>query len=115
MKKWSMCNLYSITTNQAAIAALFRVVNRYVGNLAPMSGVFPEVTALICPHGGRYSNGPSRRRRDRGREGWGLWDDREWPRYPARRSNLRNQVRDNCPEAQCPKVQCPEVQCPHLN
>jgi hypothetical protein len=27
-----MCNLYSITTNQAAIAALFRVVNRYVGN-----------------------------------------------------------------------------------
>jgi hypothetical protein len=31
-----MCNLYSITTNQAAIIALFRVVNRYVGNLAPM-------------------------------------------------------------------------------
>ena len=27
-----MCNLYSITTNQAAIIALFRVVNRYVGN-----------------------------------------------------------------------------------
>ena len=33
-----MCNLYSITTNQAAIIALFRVVNRYVGNLAPMPG-----------------------------------------------------------------------------
>jgi len=31
-----MCNLYSITTNQAAIAALFRVVSRYVGNLAPI-------------------------------------------------------------------------------
>jgi hypothetical protein len=31
-----MCNLYSITTNQEAIHALFRVVNRYVGNLAPM-------------------------------------------------------------------------------
>jgi hypothetical protein len=29
-----MCNLYSITTNQAAILALFRVVNRYVGNLS---------------------------------------------------------------------------------
>jgi hypothetical protein len=28
-----MCNLYSITTNQAAISALFRVMNRYVGNL----------------------------------------------------------------------------------
>jgi len=31
-----MCNLYSITTKQAAIAALFRVMNRYVGNLPPM-------------------------------------------------------------------------------
>ena len=30
-----MCNLYSITTNQAAIAGLFRVINRYVGNFAP--------------------------------------------------------------------------------
>jgi hypothetical protein len=36
-----MCNLCSITTNQAAIAALFRVVNRYVGNLAPMPGELP--------------------------------------------------------------------------
>jgi putative SOS response-associated peptidase YedK len=35
-------NLYSITTNQEAILALFRVINRYVGNLAPMPGVdFP--------------------------------------------------------------------------
>jgi hypothetical protein len=41
-----MCNLYSITTNQAAIAALFRVVNRYVGNLAPMPGVFPDYPVL---------------------------------------------------------------------
>lgn len=30
-----MCNHYSITTNQRPIAALFRVVNQYVGNLAP--------------------------------------------------------------------------------
>jgi hypothetical protein len=35
-----MCNLYSMTTNQAAIINLFRVINRYVGNLAPMPGVF---------------------------------------------------------------------------
>jgi hypothetical protein len=28
-----MCNLYSITTNQEPISRLFRVVNRYVGNL----------------------------------------------------------------------------------
>ena len=33
-----MCNLYSITTSQTAIIALFRVINRYVGNLPPMSG-----------------------------------------------------------------------------
>jgi hypothetical protein len=26
-----MCNLYSITTNQTATIALFRVINRYVG------------------------------------------------------------------------------------
>ena len=42
-----MCNLYSITTNQAAIAALFRVVDRYVGNLAPMPGVFPDYPAPV--------------------------------------------------------------------
>ena len=35
-----MCNLYSITTNQEAIIALFRKVNRYVGNLAPMRVCF---------------------------------------------------------------------------
>jgi hypothetical protein len=29
-----MCNLYSITTNQTSIAALFRIVSSYVGNLA---------------------------------------------------------------------------------
>jgi putative SOS response-associated peptidase YedK len=46
-----MCNLYSITTNQAAIIALFRVVNRYVGNLAPMPGVFPDYRAPIVRAG----------------------------------------------------------------
>jgi hypothetical protein len=34
-------HLYSITTNQAAIIALFLVMNRYVGNLPPMPGVLP--------------------------------------------------------------------------
>jgi putative SOS response-associated peptidase YedK len=42
-----MCNLYSITTNQAANIALFRVVNRHVGNLAPMPGVFPDYPAPV--------------------------------------------------------------------
>ena len=46
-----MCNLYSITTNQAAIIALFRVVNRYVGNLEPMPGVFPDYKAPIVRNG----------------------------------------------------------------
>jgi hypothetical protein len=39
--------LYSITTNQAAIAALFRVISRYVGNLPPMPGVFPDYLAPV--------------------------------------------------------------------
>jgi hypothetical protein len=40
-QRWTraMCNLYSITTNQAAIIALFRVMNRHVGNPPPMPGV----------------------------------------------------------------------------
>jgi putative SOS response-associated peptidase YedK len=42
-----MCNLYSITTNQEAIRALFRVMNRYVGNLPPMLGVFPDYPAPV--------------------------------------------------------------------
>jgi putative SOS response-associated peptidase YedK len=42
-----MCNLYSITTNQAAIIALFRVINRYVGNLQLMPGVFPDYPAPV--------------------------------------------------------------------
>jgi hypothetical protein len=42
-----MGNLYSITTNQAAIIALFRVINRYVGNLPPMPGVFPDYPAPV--------------------------------------------------------------------
>jgi hypothetical protein len=42
-----MCDLYSITTNQAAIIALFRVINRYFGNLAPMPGVFPDYSAPV--------------------------------------------------------------------
>jgi len=42
-----MCNLYSITTNQAAISALFRAMNQQVGNLPPMPGVFPDYPAPV--------------------------------------------------------------------
>jgi hypothetical protein len=47
-----MCNLYSITTNQEAIRALFRVMNRYVGNLPPMHGVFPDYPAPVVRNAG---------------------------------------------------------------
>ncbi len=47
-----MCNLYSITTNQEAIARLFRVMNRYVGNLPPMPGVFPDYPAPVVRNSG---------------------------------------------------------------
>jgi hypothetical protein len=43
-----MCNFYSITTSQAAIIALSHVVNRYIGNLPPMPGVFPDYRRLWC-------------------------------------------------------------------
>jgi putative SOS response-associated peptidase YedK len=42
-----MCNLYSITTNQEAMRSVFRKINRYVGNLAPMPGVFPDYPAPV--------------------------------------------------------------------
>ena len=50
-----MCNLYSITTNQEAISALFRVINRYVGNLPPMPGVFPDYPGAGHPQRRRPS------------------------------------------------------------
>jgi putative SOS response-associated peptidase YedK len=47
-----MCNLYSITTNQEAIRALFRVINRYVGNLPTMPCVFPSYPAPVVRNAG---------------------------------------------------------------
>jgi hypothetical protein len=43
---------HSTTTNQSAIAALFRRVNRYVGNLQPMPGVFPDYPAPVIRNAG---------------------------------------------------------------
>jgi hypothetical protein len=45
-----MWNLYSITTNQAAIMALFQVMNRYVGNLPRMEMVLVRcgLSAIRC-------------------------------------------------------------------
>lgn len=45
-----MCNLYSITTNQAAIAALFRVINRYVGwPVRPVTGLAGGPMSPLAP------------------------------------------------------------------
>ena len=43
----NMCNFHSITTEQPAIVALFRVVSRYVGNLAPRPGVLLDYSAPV--------------------------------------------------------------------
>jgi putative SOS response-associated peptidase YedK len=55
-----MCNRYSINTNQAAIITLFRVINRYVGNLPPMPGVFPDYPAPVVRNVGTDRELPSR-------------------------------------------------------
>jgi hypothetical protein len=43
-----MCNLYSITTNQEAIRALFRVVNSYVGNSHRCRACFRIIRLRWC-------------------------------------------------------------------
>ena len=45
-----MCNLYSITTNQEAIRALFRVMNRYVGNWASSPIIPRRSFAMQAPN-----------------------------------------------------------------
>jgi putative SOS response-associated peptidase YedK len=72
-----MCNLYSITTNQAAIIALFRVINRYVGNLPPMPGVFPDYPAPVVRNVGNEREMVLMR--------WGMPPP---PRTPARHLSL---------------------------
>jgi putative SOS response-associated peptidase YedK len=51
-----MCNLYSMTKNQAAIRQLFAVTRDSTGNLPSMPGIFPDYPAPIVRHdadGGR--------------------------------------------------------------
>jgi putative SOS response-associated peptidase YedK len=42
-----MCDLYSITKDQAAIVALVRALRDATGNLPPMPGVFPDYRAPV--------------------------------------------------------------------
>ncbi len=47
-----MCNLYSMTTSQAAIRALARVMNDRTGNMPPLPGIFPDYGAPVVREGG---------------------------------------------------------------
>jgi putative SOS response-associated peptidase YedK len=42
-----MCNLYSITTSQAAIIAFTRAMRGTAGNLPPLPGIFPDYMAPV--------------------------------------------------------------------
>lgn len=42
-----MCNLYSITTSQAAIIAFTRALRDHAGNLPPLPGIFPDYKAPV--------------------------------------------------------------------
>lgn len=42
-----MCNLYSMTTNQEAIARLFKALNQRVGNLPTFPAIFPDNLAPV--------------------------------------------------------------------
>lgn len=46
-----MCNLYSLTKGQAAIAALARAMRDGTGNLPPLPGIFPDASAPIVRTG----------------------------------------------------------------
>jgi putative SOS response-associated peptidase YedK len=45
-----ICNLYSMTKNQAAIRQLFAVTRDTTGNLPSMPGIFPDYMAPIVRH-----------------------------------------------------------------
>lgn len=46
-----MCNLYSVTTGQAAIREAFRAVVDRTGNLPPLPGIFPDQMAPVVRNG----------------------------------------------------------------
>jgi len=84
-----MCNLYSITTNQAAIIALFRVINRHVGNLPPMPGVFPGCRASVV----RDASAEREMRMMR----WGCHRHQSWRGHRAKMIPIRIRASDQHP------------------
>ena len=50
-----MQSLFQSPPTKPPSLALFRVINRYVGNLAPMPGVFPDYPAPVVRNTGSDS------------------------------------------------------------
>src|ERR1700676_4941248 len=75
----SMCNLYSMTTNQAAIRDLFKVGRDTTGNLPPLPAIFPDQMAPVV----RVSEGE----RELTMMRWGMPNP---PQFPGITTNIRN-------------------------
>jgi putative SOS response-associated peptidase YedK len=75
----SMCNLYSITRNQAAIRDLFRVSRDTTGNLPPLPAIFPDGIAPVV----RVAGGE----RELTMMRWGMPNP---PQFPGITTNIRN-------------------------
>jgi putative SOS response-associated peptidase YedK len=74
-----MCNLYSITRNQAAIRDLFKVTKDTTGNLPPFSAIFPDQVAPVV----RVNDGE----RELTMMRWGMPNP---PQFPGITTNIRN-------------------------
>jgi putative SOS response-associated peptidase YedK len=74
-----MCNLYSMTSAQAAIARLFRVGLDRTGNLPPLPAIFPDQMAPVI----RAIEGE----RELTMMRWGMPNP---PQYPGITTNIRN-------------------------
>jgi putative SOS response-associated peptidase YedK len=74
-----MCNLYSITRNQAAIRDLFKVARDTTGNLPPLPAIFPDQVAPVV----RVNEGE----RELTMMRWGMPNP---PQHPGITTNIRN-------------------------
>ena len=74
-----MCNLYSITKNQAAIRDLFKVARDTTGNLPPLPAIFPDQMAPVV----RVNEGE----RELTMMRWGMPNP---PQHPGITTNIRN-------------------------
>jgi putative SOS response-associated peptidase YedK len=74
-----MCNLYSITRNQAAIRDLFKVARDSTGNLPPLPAIFPDQLAPVV----RNVEGE----RELTMMRWGMPNP---PQFPGISTNIRN-------------------------